>query len=142
MKTMYSVLVALLLMPSLVFAGSFVTEIVVSPENPAPLAPFHVWVTVALPFPCWTLGTQGVSDFMVNDSCSTGDVHTTPLFMATMDFDTLGGLAEGYHTLTITEWHDGVRDPGQWDHVLEITVGTPPVAADARTWSAVKALYR
>lgn len=134
------IVIFLVLIPTLVLADSLVDSVSISPENPAPMAPFRVGVVVALPDRCWEEGPIGDLEFTIVDSY-TGQDCSGGIFLYWVYFEQ-DGLPEGHHSITVTEWHDSVRDPGSWAHVVEFTVGDPPVGNEDISWSAVKALYR
>ena len=130
----------LMAMPAVVIGGSYVESIEVSPENPDPGDPFHIYVTVVLPDRCLTEGPVTDSAFTVLDSYTGGNcVGVLYYYMVMFERE---GLQEGHHSITITEYHDGKRNPGSWEHVVEITVGNPSVGNENMSWGAVKVLFR
>jgi hypothetical protein len=126
--------------PTVVLADSHLHMIAISPANPDPMAPFRVYVEAELPDQCWTQGPVGDLNFTVLDSYS-GSPCPGGFFMYWFLIER-EGLPEGHHSIIITEIHDSLRDPGQWEHPIEFTVGDPPVANESLTWSSLKALYR
>lgn len=130
----------LISIPSLALADSHVNSIGITRENPEPMTPIHIYVEATLPDQCWTQGPVGEAEFMVLDSYD-GEPCPGGLFLYGILFE-FAGLPEGVHSITITERHDGTRDPGTWEHVVEFTVGTPPVSNEEVSWSSLKALYR
>lgn len=133
-------LLIIIAIPTVVLADSHVHQVGISPTNPDPMAPFRIYVEAELPDQCWSQGPVGDLNFTVLDSYSgTACPGGVFLYLVYYEFE---GLAEGYHTITITEIHDSQRDPGQWEHPITFTVGTPPVANESLTWSSLKALYR
>ncbi len=139
MKYFLAVLL-LIVIPSFASADTHVELINLSPDNPDPGMPFRVYVKAVLPDQCWSQGPVGDLTFSVLDSF-TGDPCPGGLFYYLVVFE-LEGLPEGHHSVTVTELHDGTRDPGSWEHLLEFTVGNPPVGIEDRSWSSVKAIFR
>lgn len=140
MMKSFVVVLFLCAIPALLFADSHVDLIHTVPINPDPMVPFFVYLEASLPDQCWTQGPVGDFEFTDLDSfsgtsCPGGILY----FWIAFDHD---GLPEGQHSITVTEWHDSVRDPGPYEHVVEFTVGTPPVSNESISWSSVKALYR
>ncbi len=133
-------LLCLSVIPVVVIADTHVDSISIVPENPDPMQPFHVYVEANLPDQCWSQGPIGDLEFTVLDS-SEGEDCSGGIFLYAVNFEQ-EGLPEGNHSLTVTEIHDSVRDPGSIDHVVEFTVGDPSVRNDPLSWGAVKTLFR
>jgi hypothetical protein len=131
--------ILLMAMPAVVMGASYVESIEVSPENPDPMEPFRILVTVVLPDRCLSEGPVTDSSFTVLDSYN-GDDCGGGLFYYSVLFER-EGLQEGHHAIIITEHHDGERDPGSWEHAVEFTVGDSPVDNESISWDAVKSLF-
>lgn len=135
------VVMVLLLVPGLAVAASYVDTIQIIPPHPDPMEPVTLSVTGSMPSSCWALGGQSATGFSLIDS-STPDIACLTVIVPFDVFFDLGGLPEGVHTITVSEWHQSLYDPGQWSHPVTFTVGDPPVEGAQTSWSAVKALYR
>ncbi|RKZ12075.1 hypothetical protein DRQ50_12535 [bacterium] len=134
----YVLVLLLVAIPTLVIAGTHVDSINLVRPNPAPGDPIRIYVEASLPDVCWTQGPVGDSEFTVLDS-STGEDCTIAIFHYGILFE-FEGRPAGDYSITITELHESVRDPGSWEHVVEFTVESP-VGSDRQSWSSVKSLF-
>ncbi len=140
MKILFTIAI-LLSLSSSALAASYVGSIVVMPGNPDPGEPHTIYIQGDMPDGCWEAGLLNGLAFSLLDSYTPGTACT----LALVPFDYFidrPGAPEGVHMLQITEYHSGSRIPGTWIHEVTYDVGTPEVADEAPTWSALKSLYR
>jgi hypothetical protein len=140
MKILFTIMI-LSSFSSLAVAVPYVGSIVVMPENPDPGEPHVVVIRGDMPDGCWEAGVLTGFAFTLVDTYAPGLECTLALVPFEYVIDR-PGVPEGVHSLMITEYHSSSRTPGTWTHEVVYDVGTPEVADEAPTWSALKALYR